>query len=103
MALGDDFSVPPEEKSARIGQIMEGMFGQGWQARMRGQAPQPAAPAAPAGQQAPAQAAPAAPANPAATMQRPPTVPPGSQYSPSRRMWRDPQGKMYDQQGNPAS
>ena len=28
-------------------------------------------------------------------------VPPGSQYSPSRKMWRDPTGKIYDSAGAP--
>lgn len=28
-------------------------------------------------------------------------VPPGSQYSPSRKMWRDPQGNLYDMNGSP--
>jgi hypothetical protein len=33
--------------------------------------------------------------------QRPQTVPQGSAYSPSRRMWRDPQGHLYDANGQP--
>lgn len=28
-------------------------------------------------------------------------LPPGSQYSPSRKMWRDPKGKLYDANGAP--
>lgn len=32
---------------------------------------------------------------------RPPNVPPGSQFSPTRNLWRDPSGRMYDQNGNP--
>lgn len=32
---------------------------------------------------------------------RPQTVPTGSAYSPSRRMWRDPQGNLYDASGSP--
>lgn len=35
------------------------------------------------------------------TPTRPPSVPPGSQYSPTRNLWRDPTGRMYDQNGNP--
>lgn len=31
----------------------------------------------------------------------PPNVPPGSQYSPSRRMWRSNDGQIYDESGNP--
>jgi len=31
----------------------------------------------------------------------PPGVPPGSQYSPSRKQWRDPSGRLYDEQGKP--
>lgn len=34
-----------------------------------------------------------------AAPQRPPTVPEGSAYSPSRNMWRDPQGNLYDANG----
>lgn len=33
--------------------------------------------------------------------QRPSTVPSGSQYSPSRKQWRDKSGKIYDAEGNP--
>ena len=36
------------------------------------------------------------------TPQQPPSVPPGSAYSPSRKMWRAPDGSMYDERGNPA-
>lgn len=32
---------------------------------------------------------------------RPPSVPPGSVFSPSRNLWRDQNGRMYDQNGNP--
>jgi hypothetical protein len=32
---------------------------------------------------------------------RPSQVPPGSSYSPSRKQWRDTDGKMYDAEGNP--
>ena len=34
--------------------------------------------------------------------QRPQNVPEGSAYSPSRNMWKDPQGKLYDPDGTPA-
>lgn len=34
--------------------------------------------------------------------QRPQNVPEGSAYSPSRRMWKDPQGKLYGPDGTPA-
>lgn len=52
---------------------------------------------------APAPAAGAAPAAaaPAAIPARPPSVPPGAQYSPSRHMWRDPAGKIYNATGQP--
>jgi len=59
-----------------------------------------AAPAAP-GATAPAAAPKPPPAATAAPPPRPATVPPGSQYSPSRKMWRDPSGKIYDAAGNP--
>ena len=42
----------------------------------------------------------ATPAAPTASS-RPSGVPEGSQFSPSRKMWRDPSGKIYDAQGNP--
>ena len=45
---------------------------------------------------APAAAAPATPARPA-------SVPNGAAYSPSRQMWRDPQGHMYNAQGQPVA
>lgn len=45
---------------------------------------------------------PSAPASSAAPS-RPGNLPAGSQYSPSRRMWRDPQGKLYKADGTPAS
>lgn len=32
---------------------------------------------------------------------QPPGIPAGSQYSPSRKMWRDPDGEMYDASGKP--
>jgi hypothetical protein len=50
-------------------------------------------------------AAPAAPATPAAgaTPPRPPNVPPGSAYSPSRDMWRAPDGRMFTKDGVPAA
>lgn len=35
--------------------------------------------------------------------QMPPHLPENSQYSPSRKMWRDPSGKLYDANGNPTS
>ena len=34
-------------------------------------------------------------------IQRPQNIPQGSQYSPSRKMWRTPDGKIFDSQGNP--
>ena len=50
-------------------------------------------------------AAPAAPAAPAAgaTPPQPPNVPPGSAYSPSRDMWRAPDGRMFTKDGVPAA
>jgi hypothetical protein len=58
----------------------------------------------------PAPSAPSVPPAPApaiprvgATPPRPASVPPGSQYSPSRRMWRDPQGNVFDENGGKAS
>jgi hypothetical protein len=64
--------------------------------RIRGETP--ATTATPA-QPAIAQPA-AAPA--ASTMpQQPPSVPPGSQYSPSRKMWRAPNGNLFDATGKP--
>lgn len=35
--------------------------------------------------------------------QRPASVPPGSAYSPSRGMWRSPDGRVFDQNGNPVT
>lgn len=32
---------------------------------------------------------------------RPPALPAGSQYSPSRGLWRDPSGRIYDREGRP--
>lgn len=40
-------------------------------------------------------------AKPPAAVQRPASVPPGSQYSASRKQWRDPGGKFYDASGAP--
>jgi len=34
-------------------------------------------------------------------VRRPPSLPAGSQYSPSRKMWRTPDGKIFDASGNP--
>lgn len=48
---------------------------------------------------APAPAVPAVPAVPA----RPQDVPNGSAFSPSRQMWRGPDGRLYDIQGRPIS
>lgn len=45
--------------------------------------------------------APAAAAPTPGPPQRPGSVPEGSQYSPSRKAWRDPSGRIYDAQGNP--
>lgn len=56
------------------------------------------APAAPVG--APAPAAPKSPPAAGVAPSRPATVPAGSQYSPSRKQWRDPKGKLYDEAGN---
>ncbi len=50
----------------------------------------------------PAAAAPATQPSAPATPTRPSAVPEGSAYSPSRQMWRDPSGKMYDASGAPA-
>lgn len=57
-----------------------------------------AMPGAPAGAPATTQQQPAAPAAP----QRPSNVPQGSQYSPSRQHWRDPQGNIYNSDGSQA-
>lgn len=60
--------------------------------------------AAPEATEAPAAAAPAAtpPAvKTGAAPVIPQGVPPGSQWSPSRKMWRDSAGKLYDQSGKP--
>jgi hypothetical protein len=39
---------------------------------------------------------------PAQSIPQPPTsLPPGSQYSPSRKQWRDPNGRLYDAAGRP--
>jgi hypothetical protein len=48
-------------------------------------------------------AAPAAgaPAQPPAAAALPAGIPPGSQYSPSRKQYRDPQGRLYDANGRP--
>lgn len=40
-------------------------------------------------------------ATPQAIPQRPTSVPAGSAYSASRKMWRDPQGNLYDEAGKP--
>ncbi len=41
-------------------------------------------------------------ARPAAVPALPASVPPGSAYSPSRKMWRSPSGALFDAQGRPA-
>lgn len=55
----------------------------------------------------PAQSAPAAPAPaqaaPGGIPAQPANVPPGSAYSPSRGMWRSPDGRVFDATGRPAS
>ena len=56
----------------------------------------PASDAPHGGAQAPA---PPAAAQPAAIPQRPSQVPAGSQYSPSRKMWRDQNGVIYNERG----
>lgn len=50
----------------------------------------------------PAAAAPAPAKTAAAPATLPAGVPPGSQFSPSRNMWRDPQGNIYGPDGTPA-
>lgn len=62
----------------------------------------PGAAAAP-GAVVPAVAAPATVAVPGAPPTRPATVPVGAAYSPSRQMWRDPQGHLYNAQGQPVA
>lgn len=37
--VADDFSIPDNKKQARVDEIMYGMFGEGWQDRLRGRAP----------------------------------------------------------------
>lgn len=57
-------------------------------------------------QQPPAAAQPAAPTEPAprpSIPPRPPSVPVGSAYSPSRRMWRSPDGRIFDEVGRPVA
>lgn len=75
-----------------------------------GPAPAPAAPAAPApapaprpAQQRPDMMTPGDGGRPLniEVPQQPPSVPPGSAYSPSRQMWRAPDGTMFDSNGNP--
>lgn len=61
---------------------------------LRSMTPQPGAQPAPA----PAPTTTSA----AAIPPRPQNVPPGSQYSPSRGMWRDPRGNIYGPDGTPA-
>jgi hypothetical protein len=63
------------------------------------------APSAPAGTAPLVPGQPAAPAAPAAgaAPPRPPNVPPGSAYSPSRNMWRAPDGRMFTKDGVPAA
>lgn len=78
--------VPPEGMLAWLQKRAQGY--------MSGNQAQPAA-AGPS-------ATPATPATanaPAPIPSRPPSVPAGSQYSPSRRMWRDAQGSLYNQSG----
>ncbi|HXJ61899.1 MAG TPA: hypothetical protein VNU68_35115 [Verrucomicrobiae bacterium] len=61
-------------------------------------APTPLAPSRPVGAEPnePARTPPTVPA-------RPETVPAGSAYSPSRQMWRAPDGRLYNAQGKPAA
>lgn len=67
------------------------------------QGSQPAAPAAPSAPAAPAaQTPPTAPAS-GAVPSRPDSVPPGSQYHPQRKMWRSPDGKLYNESGAPVA
>jgi hypothetical protein len=63
-------------------------------------APAPAPAAAPLRPAPTEGAAPAAaPAARPGTPTRPPNVPPGSAYSPSRRMWRSPDGQLFNEDG----
>lgn len=62
--------------------------------------PATGAPAAAPGGQA---GAPAAPAAPKVGPPLPPGIPKGSLYNPSRGLWRDPAGKIYDSTGKPAA
>ncbi len=62
-------------------------------------APAPAAPLRPAPVEG-AAPAPAAAPRAGGTPPRPPNVPPGSAYSPSRRMWRSPEGQMFNEDGS---
>lgn len=66
-------------------------------------APPPAARPAPtaAPSPAPAAPAPASPAPSATPPQRPPSVPPGSAFSPSRGLWKSPDGRIFDRNGQP--
>ena len=97
-SVGRDYSIDDKDKPARVQDGMEAIFGPGWQSRMQGR-PSGGGGGIPAPTAAPTVAPPQA--APAPAMARPPSVPAGSQYSPSRRMWRDPTGRMYDETGTP--
>lgn len=89
-AIGADVSFMGKssaEKDAELNRIMSDTFGPGWREQLRGETPRPPAAAPPAGGPPP----------------RPASVPPGSAYSPSRRMWRTPEGRMLTEDGRPAS
>ena len=83
--------LAPPAKAVRVAALMDQALGAAWRpiakdpafrARINGQSiPQPAPEPSP--------------------LQPPPGLPPGSAYSPSRRMWRDPNGRLYDQTGVP--
>ncbi|MEY4299845.1 MAG: hypothetical protein RIR25_1081 [Verrucomicrobiota bacterium] len=101
--IANDPRVKPDQVDGAVGAVMADLYGPTWKQMMGGNpgsgaAPPPSAPAP--SQAAPALARPVAPAPEIPPL--PANLQPGSQYSPSRKMWRDPAGKIYNADGSPA-
>jgi hypothetical protein len=96
----EDFSLKDDAaRQSAIERAMGTMFGPEWRDRMRGAPPAQATPSPlPAPAATPGQAAPPA-VRPVIQKQRPPNVPAGSQWNEQRQLWRDPSGRIYDQNG----
>jgi hypothetical protein len=90
---------PPRQQQQQQPSFMERWFGGGSSSQ-----PAPAPQPAPA-QQRPDMMTPGDGGRPvqATIPQRPQSVPAGSAYSPSRQMWRSPDGKVFDAQGRPVA